>query len=845
MDLHFKSKRLTKQPPINTAAISRLSQSQDGTGNSPRRPSGPQSPASDLSRDYHPNSRTDSSHTSSTSSVEPSPKLATSKFGAQAQPEPYTNRHRFSLRRSLSGRTSDELIGAPADPSAASSTLDSTKASGYQNSLRRPGPPPLSHTSPDPRVISPQLRQSASFSTVDRSNADVTPPRSETGLTASKRYSDEGKTSAPWRKKSGFSSFVNSVLGSPRQVKISAPGNPVHVTHVGFDNETGKFTGLPKEWQRVLQENGIGENEQRQNPQAIYDIMTFYQGEGSNEEDAVWHKFDHARPQDPSQSGLSLLMPNNASAARSHSTLSTITSPPTSPRFPSNHGANFENPRAPPPVPQTVPRSMPASSPPMQFANSNHPSLVPGRPAPPAPSTSKPANLIPARAAPPPPSQSTHKKTDYGRPSIDEVSRIRSESNAADEVSQDLSLQRQASKSQTNGLTKQPSKKSPGSVGSPVQYQQQQEHARVAAQQALTSKQLDRSHSQRQPTQPQPSPVSPHPQGNGATDQLAIPHPTQQARNGPPPRRPPKQTNGGIDIVARLNAICTAGDPMKRYKNLNKIGQGASGGVFMAYEIATNRCVAIKQMNLEQQPKKDLIINEILVMKDSKHRNIVNFMDSYLRQGDLWVIMEYMEGGSLTDVVTFNMMSEGQIAAVCRETLNGLQHLHSKGVIHRDIKSDNILLATDGNIKLTDFGFCAQINESQNKRTTMVGTPYWMAPEVVTRKEYGRKVDIWSLGIMAIEMVEGEPPYLTESPIRALYLIATNGTPKIKEEQELSTTFRDFLNFALKVDPEKRASAHDLLRHPFMNLSEPLINLAPLVKSARASRAQEKLQKGG
>lgn len=157
---------------------------------------------------------------------------------------------------------------------------------------------------------------------------------------------------------------------------------------------------------------------------------------------------------------------------------------------------------------------------------------------------------------------------------------------------------------------------------------------------------------------------------------------------------------------------------MKKYKNLNKIGQGASGGVFTASEVGTSKCVAIKQMNLEQQPKKDLIINEILVMKDSKHKNIVNFMDSYLRGGDLWVIMEYMEGGSLTDVVTFNLMTEGQIAAVCREvfstdgslrlcgtdrvqTLNGLQHLHSKGVIHRDIKSDNILLALDGNIKLS------------------------------------------------------------------------------------------------------------------------------------------------
>ena len=192
----------------------------------------------------------------------------------------------------------------------------------------------------------------------------------------------------------------------------------------------------------------------------------------------------------------------------------------------------------------------------------------------------------------------------------------------------------------------------------------------VAAQQAISSKQLDRNGSQRQGPSPQISPLSPQqpPFVSVPTspDPQTVPPPTHQPRTGAPPRRPPKR-NTGIDIVERLNAICSTGDPMKKYKNLNKIGQGASGGVYKATDVATNHCVAIKQMNLEQQPKKDLIINEILVMKDSKHKNIVNFLDSFLRQGDLWVIMEYMEGGSLTDVVTFNLMTEGQIAAVCRE----------------------------------------------------------------------------------------------------------------------------------------------------------------------------------
>ncbi|MCJ1286782.1 Protein kinase [Xylographa opegraphella] len=279
------------------------------------------------------------------------------------------------------------------------------------------------------------------------------------------------------------------------------------------------------------------------------------------------------------------------------------------------------------------------------------------------------------------------------------------------------------------------------------------------------------------------------------------------------------------EVMAKLKKIVTKYDPMASYVKQRKIGQGASGSVYIAKvqpdatspvaksvykEDGDQARVAIKTMDLRNQPRKELIVNEIIVMKESLHPNIVNYLDSFLIENDteLWVIMEYMNGGALTDVIeNNNSISEDQIAAICRETCQGLAHLHGQDIIHRDIKSDNVLLDTQGRVKITDFGFCAKLTADKSKRATMVGTPYWMAPEVVRQKEYGPKVDVWSLGIMTIELIESEPPYLNEEPLKALYLIATNGTPKLKNPESITTALKQFLSTCLCVDVKSRSNA--------------------------------------
>ncbi|XP_035857298.1 serine/threonine-protein kinase PAK 1 isoform X1 [Sander lucioperca] len=496
--------------------------------------------------------------------------------------------------------------------------------------------------------------------------------------------------------------------------EISLPSDFEHTIHVGFDAVTGEFTGMPEQWARLLQTSNITKLEQKKNPQAVLDVLKFY----DSKETANSQKY--------------MSFTDKSADAYSSSTTTSSKAVSETPAIATVSEDDDEDEAEPPPV-----------------------------------------------IAPRP----EHTKSIYTRSVIEPL----------------------------------PPPSTKDAATSPIS-----PPTAAAAAAAVT-----------------PSPPSPPAEGAPSSPPSASPAP------GPSVPRPQDKTRkkkmSDEEILEKLHVlrspsagtIVSVGDPKKKYTRFEKIGQGASGTVYTAIDIATGQEVAIKQMNLQQQPKKELIINEILVMRENKNPNIVNYLDSYLVGDELWVVMEYLAGGSLTDVVTETCMDEAQIAAVCRECLQALEFLHSNQVIHRDIKSDNILLGMDGSVKLTDFGFCAQITPEQSKRSTMVGTPYWMAPEVVTRKAYGPKVDIWSLGIMAIEMVEGEPPYLNENPLRALYLIATNGTPELQNPEKLSTIFRDFLNRCLEMDVEKRGSAKELLQHQFLKVAKPLSSLTPLIVAAK------------
>ncbi|CAF1125720.1 unnamed protein product [Rotaria sordida] len=288
------------------------------------------------------------------------------------------------------------------------------------------------------------------------------------------------------------------------------------------------------------------------------------------------------------------------------------------------------------------------------------------------------------------------------------------------------------------------------------------------------------------------------------------------------------------EAIKELEPIAAKDDPMTRFIIKKKLGSGAAGDVDLALDTKTNTKIAIKRMLWSKQPRKELIVSEIRVMKNCRFRSIVNFLDCYLRPSELWIVMEYMNGGQLTHIVEQTVLDEGQMAAVTKECLEALQFLHSKNIIHRDVKSDNVLVGFDGSVKLTDFGFCAQLANTESLRTTMVGTPYWMSPEVIKKLKYDRKVDIWSLGILMIEMIDGSPPYINEQPFRAMCKIAMQEEPPtITSESQARISFdtMNFLKRCLTIDPQQRADTYELLQHSFIKRAKPLSSLVPNIKA--------------
>ncbi|XP_071963693.1 serine/threonine-protein kinase PAK 4-like isoform X2 [Antedon mediterranea] len=317
------------------------------------------------------------------------------------------------------------------------------------------------------------------------------------------------------------------------------------------------------------------------------------------------------------------------------------------------------------------------------------------------------------------------------------------------------------------------------------------------------------------------------------------PKPPQMSQNSSPApsgsSTPQAERVSHEQFRAALQMVVSQSDPRLRFENFVKIGEGSTGIVCIATERETGRQVAVKKMDLRKQQRRELLFNEVVIMRDYKHPNIVEMYDSYLVGDELWVVMEFLEGGALTDIVTHAKLEEEQIAFVCKSILTALSFLHSQGVIHRDIKSDSILLTHDGKVKLSDFGFCAQVSHDMPKRKSLVGTPYWMAPEVISRLPYGPEVDIWSLGIMVMEMVDGEPPFFNEPPLQAMRRIRDMPPPKLKNTYRASPRLQGFLEKMLIRDPSQRANAYELLKHPFLCQIGHNSSLVSLLRQLRHS----------
>jgi sporulation-specific protein 1 len=283
-------------------------------------------------------------------------------------------------------------------------------------------------------------------------------------------------------------------------------------------------------------------------------------------------------------------------------------------------------------------------------------------------------------------------------------------------------------------------------------------------------------------------------------------------------------------------------EPSELYSIQECIGRGNFGDVYRAVERATSQTVAIKVVNLEQTDDEiNVLVQEISFLSQMRSKYITQYYHTFVSDVSMWIVMEYCGGGSCADLLKCHkQLSEEVTSFIIRETLKGLEYLHQEKKVHRDIKAANILLTENGDVKLADFGVSGQITLTHVRKDTFVGTPFWMAPEIITRKAgYDEKVDIWSLGITTIELITGAPPYAELEPMKVLFQIPKNPSPVLSGSNH-SEYLKEFVKFCLLKNPRNRPCASVLLKTKFIRMWRRSFPLVPLIRTKNEWMAENR-----